>query len=53
MNKFHRLIWEVRDVPRLWELYLGICLTTEENADTVQYKNNEQYNTQNTNSNTE
>jgi hypothetical protein len=24
--------WEVRDVPRLCELYLGICLTTEEKA---------------------
>jgi hypothetical protein len=47
-------------VPRLCELYPGIWLTTEEkhgktsvtvpartsHADTVQYKNNEQYNTQ-------
>jgi hypothetical protein len=24
--------WEVRAVPRLCELYPGICLTTEENA---------------------
>jgi hypothetical protein len=51
----------VRAVPRLCELYPGICLTTEEKhgkpsvmvaactsqADTVQYKNNEEYNTQN------
>jgi hypothetical protein len=56
----------VRTVPRLRELYPGICLPTEENArkklrvaartsqaDTVQYKNNEQYNTQKENSNTE
>jgi hypothetical protein len=57
----------VRAVPHLCELYLGICLTTEEKArktsagvaarttqaDTVQYKNNEQYNTQKKNSNTE
>jgi hypothetical protein len=57
----------VRAVPRLCELYPGLCLTTEEKhrktsvrvaartsqADTVQYKNNEQYNTQkkNTSSN--
>jgi hypothetical protein len=25
-------IWEVRAVPRLCELYTGICLTTEEKA---------------------
>jgi hypothetical protein len=55
----------VRAVPRLCELYHGICLTTEEKhgktsvrvaartsqADTVQYKNNEQYKTQKKNSN--
>jgi hypothetical protein len=53
-------------VPRLRELYPGICLITQEKArknlrlaartsqaDTVQYKNNEQYNTQKKNSNTE
>jgi hypothetical protein len=54
-------------VPRLCELYPGICLITEEKhretsvrvaahtsqADTVQYKNNEQYNTQKENSNKE
>jgi hypothetical protein len=57
----------VRAVPRLCELYPGICLTTVEKhrklsvrvaartsqADTVQYQNNEQYNTQNKRSNTE
>jgi hypothetical protein len=56
INKF----WEVRAVLRLCELYPGICHTTEEKhgktsvrvaartsqAGTVQYKNNEQYNTQ-------
>jgi hypothetical protein len=48
---------DVLAVLRLFELYPGICLTTEEKArktsvaartsqaDTVQYKNNEQYNT--------
>jgi hypothetical protein len=48
----------MRAVPRLCELYHGICLTTEEKArkklrvaartsqaDPVHYKNNEQYNT--------
>jgi hypothetical protein len=29
-NKKNLLIWEVRAVPRLCELYPGICLTTEE-----------------------
>jgi hypothetical protein len=57
----------VRAVPRLCELYPGICLTTEEKerktsdgvaactsqADTVQFKKNEQYNIQKKNSNTE
>jgi hypothetical protein len=57
----------VRAVPRLCELYPGICLTTEERhgktsvraaartsqADTVQYNKNEQYNTQKKNTNTE
>jgi hypothetical protein len=55
----------VRAVPRLYELYPGICLTTEEKArktlrvaarttqaDTVQYNKNEQYITQKKNSNT-
>src|SRR5215510_9566737 len=50
-----RRIWEVRSVPRLCELYIGICLTTEEkhgktsvreaqykNNEKAQYKNNEQ-----------
>jgi hypothetical protein len=60
-------MWEVRALPRLCELYPGICLTTEEKArktsvrvaartsqaDTVQYKNNKQHNTQKKNSNTE
>jgi hypothetical protein len=32
IKKFYRLIWEVRAVPRLCELYAGICLTTEEKA---------------------
>jgi hypothetical protein len=27
-----KLIWEMRAVPRLCELYPGICLTTEEKA---------------------
>jgi hypothetical protein len=27
-----KLIWEVRAVPRLCELYPGVCLTTEEKA---------------------
>jgi hypothetical protein len=54
-------------VPRLCELYSGISLTTEEKAwktlsygssstpqaDTVQYKNNEQHNTQKKNNNKE
>jgi hypothetical protein len=62
-----QLIWEVRAVPCLCELYPGICLTSEEKngktsvmvaartsqADTAQYKNNEQYSTLNKNSNTE
>jgi hypothetical protein len=56
----------MRAVPRLCELNPGICLTTEEKArktlrvaahksqaDTVQYKKNEQYNTQKKNSNKE
>jgi murein DD-endopeptidase MepM/ murein hydrolase activator NlpD len=55
-----RRIWEVRAVPRLCELYPGICLRTEEKARktsvrVAQYKNNEkaqyteekQYTTQN------
>jgi hypothetical protein len=60
-EKNWELNWEVRVVPRHCELYPGICLPTEEKAqknsirveartsqaDTVQYKNNEQYNTQN------
>jgi hypothetical protein len=29
-TQLYRLIWEVRAVPRLCELYPGICLTTEE-----------------------
>src|SRR5215510_1263057 len=42
-----RRIWEVRAVPRLCELYPGICLTTEGKARktsvrVAQYKNNEQ-----------
>jgi hypothetical protein len=54
-------------VFRLCKLYPGICLTTEKNhvktsvkvaartsqADTVQYKKNEQYDTQKKNSNKE
>jgi hypothetical protein len=36
--------WEVRTVPRLCELYPGICLTTEgkarKNLRVAQYKNN-------------
>jgi hypothetical protein len=53
-------------VPRLCDLNPGICLTTEEKSrkpllgqqhvhhkQTVQYKNNEQYNTQKENRNTE
>jgi hypothetical protein len=32
IRKFHRLIWEVRAVPRLCQLYPGICLITEENV---------------------
>jgi hypothetical protein len=54
-------------VPRLCELYPGICLPLRKKhgkssvsvaartsqADTVQYKKNEQYNTQKKNSNTE
>jgi hypothetical protein len=57
----------MRAVALLCKLYPGICLTTEEKArktwvrvaarrtqeDTLQYKNNEQYNTQRKNSNTE
>jgi hypothetical protein len=57
----------VQDVPRICELYPEICLKIEKKhgktsariaarttqADTVQYKNNEQYNTQKKNSNTE
>jgi hypothetical protein len=54
----------VRAVPRLCELNPGICLTNHgkpsvsvaertSQADTVQYNNNEQYNTQNKKSNTE
>jgi hypothetical protein len=56
----------MRAVPRLGELYPGICLTAEEKArktvrlaahssqaDTVQYKNKEEYNTQKKCSNTE
>jgi hypothetical protein len=57
----------VRAVPRLCELYLDIYLTTEEEArklsvrgaaptsqaDTVQYKKNEQYNTHKKNNNKE
>jgi hypothetical protein len=57
----------MRAVSRLCELYPGICHTTEKKhgktsvkvaartsqADTVQCKNNEQYNTQKKNSNTE
>jgi hypothetical protein len=53
-------------LPRVCELHPGICLTNEEKheknlsygsstyitTDTVQYKNNEQYNTQNKNGNT-
>jgi hypothetical protein len=52
-NKEINQFWEVRAVPRLCELYTGICLTTEKKArknlrvaartsqaDTVQYKNN-------------
>jgi hypothetical protein len=52
-------MWKVRAVPRLGELYPGICLAAEEKArktvrlaahtsqaDTVRYKNNEEYNTQ-------
>jgi hypothetical protein len=31
-NKKKKKIWEVRAVPRLCELYPGICLTTEEKA---------------------
>jgi hypothetical protein len=31
-NKKIIIIWEVRAVPRLCELYPGICLTTEEKA---------------------
>jgi hypothetical protein len=27
-----KIIWEVRAVPRICELYSGICLTTEEKA---------------------
>jgi hypothetical protein len=56
----------VRAVPFRFELCPGICLTTEEKAqktsvrvaartsqaDIIQYKNNEQYNTQTKNSNT-
>jgi hypothetical protein len=67
IKKIYRLIWEVRAVLRLFELYPGICLTTEEKhgkpsvrveartsqADTVQCKENEQYNTQKENGNTE
>jgi hypothetical protein len=42
-----RGIWEMRAVPRLGELYPGICLTTEEkvrktSVRVAQYKNNEQ-----------
>src|SRR5215510_10515602 len=42
-----RRIWEVWAVPRLCELYPGICLTTEGKARktsvrVAQYKNNEQ-----------
>jgi hypothetical protein len=54
-------------MPHLCELYPGICLTTKEKsqktsvkvaahtsqADTVQYKKNEKYNTQKKSSNTE
>jgi hypothetical protein len=54
-------------MPFLCKLYPGICLTTEENhgktsvrvaartsqEDTVQYKNNEQYNIEKRNSNIE
>jgi hypothetical protein len=57
----------VRAVPRLCKLHPSICLTIEEKhgktsvrvaartsqADTVQYKNNEQYDSQKKNSNTE
>jgi hypothetical protein len=57
----------VRAVPRIHKLYPGIYLTTEEKhgktsvkekvrtsqADTVQHKNNGQYNTQKKNSNIE
>jgi hypothetical protein len=56
----------MRAVPLLCELHPGICLTPEEKAqknlsvaartsqtDTVQYKNNEQCNTQKKTSNTE
>jgi hypothetical protein len=57
----------VQAVPRLCELYPGICLKTEEKygktsvrvaartsqADTVKYYNNEQYNTLQKNSSTE
>jgi hypothetical protein len=60
-------MWEVVAVPHHCALYTGISLTTEEEAhkisvrvaartspaDTVKYRNNEQYNTQKTNSNTE
>jgi hypothetical protein len=43
-------------VPRLCELYSGICLTTEKKSTkkisvrVAQYRNNEQYNTQKKNS---
>jgi hypothetical protein len=66
-SKNLKLNWEVRAVPRLCELYPGIRLTTGEKngktsvmvaartpqTETVQYKKNEQYNTQKKNSNKE
>jgi hypothetical protein len=68
IKTFYCLIWEVRAVPRLCELYPDICLYTlrkkhgktsvrvaarTAQADTVQYKNNEQYKTQKKNSNSD
>jgi hypothetical protein len=58
-KKILKLIWEVLAMPRFCELYPGICLTTLEKAwktsvraavrtsqaDTVQYRKNEQHNT--------
>jgi hypothetical protein len=56
----------MRAVPRLWDLYPGVCVTIEEKArknlsvaartsqaDTVQYKKIEHYSTQKKNSNKE